>query len=75
MLPPLRQYSPHQHLLHPHRYGLEVGAHSSWLVRALMLLVAPVAWPMGKLLDLMLGKDHRVLFRWAGRAQQGPMST
>jgi hypothetical protein len=59
---------------HTHRYGLEVGAYSSWLVRALMLLAAPVAWPMGKLLDLMLGKDHRVLFRWAGRGQQGHRS-
>ena len=29
------------------RYGLEIGAYCSWLVRALMWITAPVSWPLG----------------------------
>mmetsp|Transcript_20191 Transcript_20191/g.56245 ORF Transcript_20191/g.56245 Transcript_20191/m.56245 type:complete len:781 (+) Transcript_20191:38-2380(+) len=45
------------------RYGLEVGAQFAWFVRLLMLLCAPVAWPVGKLLDFVLGSNHSELFR------------
>lgn len=42
------------------RYGLKVGAHSAWFVKALMVVCSPLAWPVGKLLDWMLGTDHGV---------------
>ncbi|KAF5837488.1 hypothetical protein DUNSADRAFT_4290 [Dunaliella salina] len=45
------------------RYGLEVGAQFAWFVRLLMLLCAPVAWPVGKLLDFILGSNQTELFR------------
>ncbi|KAG2442805.1 hypothetical protein HXX76_002884 [Chlamydomonas incerta] len=45
------------------RYGLRIGAHLSPLVRALMWLCTPVAWPLAKLLDKLLGPDHHTLFR------------
>ncbi|GLC43679.1 hypothetical protein PLESTM_001503800 [Pleodorina starrii] len=47
------------------RYGLKVGAYSAWFVRILMTLCSPIAWPIGKLLDFMLGPDHSALFRRA----------
>ncbi len=40
-----------------------IGARLAWFVRLLMLLCSPVAWPMGKLLDMLLGTEHHVLFR------------
>lgn len=30
------------------RYGLEIGAYCSWLVRLLMWITFPVSWPLGK---------------------------
>lgn len=33
------------------------------MVRAFMWLCAPVAWPLAKLLDKLLGPDHHTLFR------------
>lgn len=45
------------------RYGLAIGYYCSWLVRALMLLTSPISYPIGKLLDLILGGEHRALFR------------
>ncbi|PNW70423.1 hypothetical protein CHLRE_17g719250v5 [Chlamydomonas reinhardtii] len=47
------------------RYGLKVGAYSAWFVRLLMTLCSPIAWPIGKLLDFLLGPDHSALFRRA----------
>ena len=44
------------------RYGLEIGAYCAWLVRALMVVTAPVSWPLGKLLDYLLGEES-ALFR------------
>lgn len=49
------------------RYGLAIGYYSSWLVRGLMFLTCPITWPIGKLLDAILGADHRALFRWGRR--------
>eukprot|EP00850_Spirogloea_muscicola_P019578 SM000194S04814 [mRNA] locus=s194:18458:22727:- [translate_table: standard] len=46
------------------KYGLAIGANLIWLVRGLMLVCWVVAYPMGKVLDAMLGHDEG-LFRRA----------
>ncbi|KAK7332277.1 hypothetical protein VNO80_29027 [Phaseolus coccineus] len=46
------------------RYGLAVGANFVWLVRILMIICYPVAYPIGKVLDWLLGHDE-ALFRRA----------
>ncbi|KAH0748947.1 hypothetical protein KY290_028179 [Solanum tuberosum] len=46
------------------RYGLAVGANFVWLVRVLMVICYPIAYPIGKILDCVLG-HHEVLFRRA----------
>lgn len=45
------------------RYGLLVGARLAWFVRLLMFLCSPIAWPIAKILDWVLGSGHHVLFR------------
>ncbi|XP_008776436.1 DUF21 domain-containing protein At4g14240-like [Phoenix dactylifera] len=47
------------------RYGLAVGANFVWLVRIVMLICYPVAYPIGKLLDCALGHGESALFRRA----------
>ncbi|KAK4737161.1 hypothetical protein R3W88_000858 [Solanum pinnatisectum] len=44
------------------RYGLAVGANFVWLLRVLMVICYPIAYPIGKILDCVLG-HHEVLFR------------
>ncbi|KAJ6764156.1 hypothetical protein OIU74_023101 [Salix koriyanagi] len=44
------------------RYGLAVGANFVWLVRILMITCYPVAYPIGKVLDCVLGHNE-ALFR------------
>ena len=44
------------------RYSLHVGAYCSWLVRVVMIVTAPISWPLGKCLDWLLGEET-VLFR------------
>mmetsp|Transcript_32513 Transcript_32513/g.103528 ORF Transcript_32513/g.103528 Transcript_32513/m.103528 type:complete len:554 (-) Transcript_32513:737-2398(-) len=39
------------------RHGLMVGAHTIWLVKIFMLVMFPVAWPISKVLDKLLGRD------------------
>ncbi|KAK9137179.1 hypothetical protein Sjap_007773 [Stephania japonica] len=46
------------------RYGLAVGANFVWLVRILMIVCYPIAYPIGKVLDLVLGHND-ALFRRA----------
>ncbi|KAL5713743.1 DUF21 domain-containing protein [Ranunculus cassubicifolius] len=46
------------------RYGLAVGANFVWLVRILMIVCFPIAYPIGKVLDLVLGHND-ALFRRA----------
>ncbi|KAG4381243.1 hypothetical protein AAZX31_15G099000 [Glycine max] len=46
------------------RYGLAVGANFVWLVRILMIICYPVAYPIGKVLDCLLGHNE-ALFRRA----------
>ncbi|KAG6398575.1 hypothetical protein SASPL_140042 [Salvia splendens] len=46
------------------RYGLAVGANCVWLVRFLMIVCYPIAYPIGKVLDWVLGHND-ALFRRA----------
>ncbi|KAL5701710.1 DUF21 domain-containing protein [Ranunculus cassubicifolius] len=46
------------------RYGLAVGANFVWLVRILMIICYPISFPIGKMLDLVLGHND-ALFRRA----------
>ncbi|XAR57186.1 hypothetical protein NMG60_11025239 [Bertholletia excelsa] len=46
------------------RYGLAVGANFVWLVRILMIICYPIAYPIGKILDCVLGHNE-ALFRRA----------
>ncbi|KAL9233098.1 hypothetical protein vseg_008136 [Gypsophila vaccaria] len=46
------------------RYGLAVGANFVWLVRILMIVCYPIAYPIGKVLDYLLGHNE-ALFRRA----------
>uniref|UniRef100_A0A803N0V6 CNNM transmembrane domain-containing protein n=1 Tax=Chenopodium quinoa TaxID=63459 RepID=A0A803N0V6_CHEQI len=46
------------------RYGLAVGANFVWLVRILLIICYPIAYPIGKVLDYLLGHNE-VLFRRA----------
>lgn len=39
------------------RYGLAIGGACAPLVQFMMWLFAPVAWPLAKLLDWILGHD------------------
>ncbi|XP_062510930.1 uncharacterized protein LOC134186870 [Corticium candelabrum] len=47
------------------RYGLAIGYYLSPLIKILMVLLFFIAWPISKLLDLLLGKDHSTFFRRA----------
>ncbi|XP_052811743.1 uncharacterized protein LOC128239234 [Mya arenaria] len=47
------------------RFGLAIGARLAPLVYLLMGLFFVVAWPLSKLLDCLLGKDHSTFFRRA----------
>ncbi|CAM6074376.1 unnamed protein product [Sphagnum tenellum] len=47
------------------RFGLAVGAAMAPVVRVLLFIFFPVAFPISKLLDLILGKGHDPLFRRA----------
>ncbi|KAL4886952.1 hypothetical protein BJY04DRAFT_176901 [Aspergillus karnatakaensis] len=48
------------------RYGLPIGAWMAPCVLALMYIMAPVAWPVAKLLDKLLGEDHGTIYKKAG---------
>lgn len=48
------------------RYGLELGAFFSPYVLCLMYFMYPVAYPIAKLLDYILGQDHGTLYRKSG---------
>lgn len=47
------------------RYGLAIGATVAPLVRILVWICFPVAYPISKLLDYLLGRGHVALFRRA----------
>lgn len=44
------------------RHGLAIGAHTIWIVKAFILLFYPVAWPISKLLDKMLGREMGMVY-------------
>ncbi|GAV82737.1 CBS domain-containing protein/DUF21 domain-containing protein [Cephalotus follicularis] len=46
------------------RYGLSVGANFVWLVHVLMIICYPIAYPIGKILDAVIGHTD-ALFRRA----------
>ncbi|EEP76262.1 hypothetical protein UREG_01111 [Uncinocarpus reesii 1704] len=48
------------------RYGLPIGAWMAPCVLTLMYIMSPIAWPIAKLLDKLLGVDHRTLYKKAG---------
>ncbi|EED23113.1 DUF21 and CBS domain protein (Mam3), putative [Talaromyces stipitatus ATCC 10500] len=48
------------------RYGLPIGAWMAPFVLILMYLMSPVAWPVAKLLDRLLGEDHGTVYKKAG---------
>ncbi|OAX79741.1 hypothetical protein ACJ72_05936 [Emergomyces africanus] len=48
------------------RYGLPIGAWMAPYVLALMYIMSPVAWPIAKLLDRILGEDHGTIYKKAG---------
>ncbi|RAK97666.1 putative DUF21 and CBS domain protein (Mam3) [Aspergillus ibericus CBS 121593] len=48
------------------RYGLPIGAWMAPCVLALMYLMSPVAYPVAKLLDKLLGEDHGTIYKKAG---------
>lgn len=39
---------------------VQVGSYSALFVRLLMMLSAPITWPIGKLLDWLLGDEQTV---------------
>ncbi|CAM8936111.1 unnamed protein product [Rhodiola kirilowii] len=47
------------------RYGMTVGAKMAPFVRVLLMLFFPIAYPISKVLDWMLGKGHAALLRRA----------
>ncbi|CAN1322302.1 DUF21 domain-containing protein At2g14520 [Linum perenne] len=47
------------------RYGLAIGATMAPVVRVLVWICSPVAYPISKLLDYLLGHGHVALFRRA----------
>ncbi|XP_022094756.1 DUF21 domain-containing protein At4g14240-like isoform X2 [Acanthaster planci] len=52
------------------RYGLAIGAWLSPLVILLMIMFFPIAWPISKVLDCILGHEHGTFFR---RAELGAL--
>ncbi|KAK9914332.1 hypothetical protein M0R45_038118 [Rubus argutus] len=47
------------------RYGLSLGAKMSYLVRLLLVVFFPIAYPFSKMLDCLLGNRHSALLRRA----------
>ncbi|KAJ1871966.1 hypothetical protein LPJ55_003485 [Coemansia sp. RSA 990] len=47
------------------RYGLAIGAFFVYPVRALQYLLAPLGYPIAKLLDYVLGSEHGVIYKKA----------
>eukprot|EP00164_Ancoracysta_twista_P012826 GFYU01020243.1.p1 GENE.GFYU01020243.1~~GFYU01020243.1.p1 ORF type:complete len:359 (+),score=118.67 GFYU01020243.1:96-1172(+) len=48
------------------RYRLAFGASLAPFIRAFMLVLWPMAYPIGKMLDYILGEDHPTIYRRAG---------
>jgi metal transporter CNNM len=50
----------------PPNQPAQIGAAMAWFVRLLMFICAPLAWPIGKSLDFLLGGEHTVRRRGGG---------
>ncbi|KAK4892457.1 cell agglutination protein Mam3 [Elasticomyces elasticus] len=48
------------------KYGLAIGSAMAPIVLALMWIMSPIAWPVAKLLDYLLGEDHGTTYKKAG---------
>ncbi|KAI0395260.1 DUF21-domain-containing protein [Xylariaceae sp. FL0594] len=48
------------------RYGLQIGGYMAKPVLLLMYFMAPVAWPIAKLLDYLLGENHGTIYKKSG---------
>ncbi|KAK3074707.1 cell agglutination protein Mam3 [Teratosphaeriaceae sp. CCFEE 6253] len=48
------------------RYGLSIGAAMAPVVLCFMWILSPIAWPIAKLLDYLLGEDHGTSYKKAG---------
>ncbi|KNC49987.1 metal transporter CNNM4 [Thecamonas trahens ATCC 50062] len=44
------------------RHGLMVGAYTVWIVKVFMFLMAPLAWPISKVLDRVLGHEVGTIY-------------
>eukprot|EP01125_Pyxidicula_operculata_P005259 TRINITY_DN1896_c0_g2_i3.p1 TRINITY_DN1896_c0_g2~~TRINITY_DN1896_c0_g2_i3.p1 ORF type:complete len:325 (+),score=84.81 TRINITY_DN1896_c0_g2_i3:516-1490(+) len=47
------------------RWGLSIGANLTWLCWGLIGISFIIAWPISKLLDCLIGEEHRTHFRRA----------
>jgi metal transporter CNNM len=56
------------------RYGLVIGAFFAWPVRILMWIIFPIAYPISRLLDWVLGHQDGVIYRRAGKKFLGILS-
>ncbi|KAK6908644.1 hypothetical protein I204_02063 [Kwoniella mangroviensis CBS 8886] len=45
------------------RYGLLVGASMAWPVKIMIWIAFPIAWPIAKLLEYILGAHHGIIYR------------
>jgi len=48
------------------RYGLPIGGYASTPVLVMMYIMSPIAWPIAKLLDWLLGEDHGTVYKKSG---------
>ena len=53
------------------RYGLAVGYYTQHIVRALLILLFPITWPVAKLLDFVIGSTHNTLYRCVQATHRG----
>ncbi|KAL7281213.1 hypothetical protein ACG7TL_004521 [Trametes sanguinea] len=45
------------------RYGLAIGAQMAWFVRVLIMVIGVVSWPVAKLMEVLLGPHHGIMYR------------
>ncbi|WVQ75716.1 hypothetical protein IAR50_005346 [Cryptococcus sp. DSM 104548] len=45
------------------RYGLLIGARMARIVRVMIWIAFPIAWPIAKLLEYILGAHHGIIYR------------
>ncbi|KAI0329228.1 DUF21-domain-containing protein [Cubamyces sp. BRFM 1775] len=45
------------------RHGLAIGANMAWFVRILILSIGIIFWPVAKLMEIILGPHHGIMYR------------